>query len=509
MAYSEEYVPLAPASDTLSPLPTGHRNGLIAVAVCGMVSFVSTTTLVLFLTYKLVTWHLRTPKRIYDNHQTAANDLSLGLAQRNYGMSKKAIPEVDNEERRRRQKAGRGPPNQFLILVYNLFFADMHQATAFMLNIPWVQNNKITVGIPTCWAQGWFVSTGDLSASCFICAIAIHTYLTVVKGYKPPQWALYLAIIGLWVFIYVMAIVGVASTNNGRGAGGFYVRAAAWCWINVKYESLRLWLHYIWIFLSFLMTSILYMLIFLFLHRKKAFSQPLSHSRPSASTRSGTNNTISHTNPSGHHPTFLIYPIIYILCTAPLALGRVFTMSGRDVSIAYFCLSGAMIASNGWLDVLLFSTTRHSIIFNAPLDSEDTGLETFAFMRTPHWRRYGNMVWVQGGAHSGNDEVGQQRKGRRKAVWGLSRLGELIGWDGRDGRSNGNSCWVGGTGNGSQESLRGITRATETGIQMDTVTTVVVEVEQGDSKSRPREPSAHSIDSSEKGPAHRTNSLRL
>ncbi|KAG4219640.1 hypothetical protein PC116_g31881 [Phytophthora cactorum] len=193
-----------------------------------MVSFVSTSTLVLFLTYKLVTWHLRTPKRIDDGHQTAANDLSLGLAQRNYGMSKKAIPEADNEEQQRRQKAGRGPPNQFLILVYNLFFADMHQATAFMLNIPWIQNNEITVGIPTCWAQGWFVSTGDLSASCFICAIAIHTYLTVVRGYKPPQWALYLAIIGLWVFIYIMAIVGVAATNNGRGVGGFYVRAAAW-----------------------------------------------------------------------------------------------------------------------------------------------------------------------------------------------------------------------------------------------------------------------------------------
>ncbi|KAI1643227.1 G protein-coupled glucose receptor regulating Gpa2-domain-containing protein [Daldinia loculata] len=509
MAYNEDYGPLAPACDTLSPLPNGHRNGLIAVAVCGIVSFITTSTLFLFLTYKLVTWHLWTPEGIDQGHQTPANDLSLGLAQRNFGLSKKAIPQGHDEQRRRRQAAGRGPPNQFLVLVYNLFFADMHQATAFMLNIPWIQNNEITVGVPTCWAQGWFVSTGDLSASCFICAIAIHTYLTVVRGYKPPQWALYLAIIGLWVFIYVMSFAGVAATNNGRGAGGFYVRAAAWCWINDRFESLRLWLHYIWIFLSFIMTSILYSLIFFFLHQKRAFSQPLSHSRPSASTRSDTNNTSTQTNPSGHHPTFLIYPVIYILCTAPLALGRVVSMSGTEVSIAYFCLAGTMIASNGWLDVLLFSTTRHSIIFNAPLDSEDTGLETFTFMRTPHWRQYGNMVWVQGGAHTGNGEDGRQGRGRRRAVWGLGRLGELIGWDGRDGRSkNGNSRWVGGPGSGSQESLRGITRAAEAGIQMDTVTTVVVEVEQ-DSKTRSREPSAHSIDSSEKVHEQRAGSLRL
>ncbi|KAF3055704.1 hypothetical protein GL218_06806 [Daldinia childiae] len=510
MAYNEDYGPLAPASDTLSPLPSGHRNGLIAVAVCGMVSFVTTSTLFLFLTYKLVTWHLGNPKGIDEDHQTPANDLSLGLAQRNFGSSKKAIPQGHDEERRRRQAVGRGPPNQFLVLVYNLFFADMHQATAFMLNIPWIRKNEITVGVPTCWAQGWFVSTGDLSASCFICAIAIHTYLTVVRGYKPPQWALYLAIVGLWVFIYVMAIVGVAATNDGKGAGGFYVRAAAWCWINVRFESLRLWLHYIWIFLSFIMTSILYSLIFFSLHQKRAFSQPLSHSRPSASTRSDTNNTSTQTNPSGHHPAFLVYPVIYILCTAPLALGRVVSMSGTEVSIAYFCLAGTMIASNGWLDVLLFSTTRHSIIFNAPLDSEDTGLETFAFMRTPHWRQYGNMIWVQGGAHTSNGEDGRQGRGRRRAVWGLGRLGELIGWDGRDGRSkNSSSRWVGGPGSGSQESLRGITRAAEAGIQMDTVTTVVVEVEQEHSKTRSREPSAHSIDSSEKVHEQRAGSLRL
>ncbi|KAI1390424.1 G protein-coupled glucose receptor regulating Gpa2-domain-containing protein [Hypoxylon trugodes] len=507
MTYTDDYGPLDPISDTLSPLAASHRNGLIAVAVCGMISFVTTSTLFLYLTYKLITWHVRTPKAEDDGHQTPANDLSLGLAQRNFGLTKKTILQEQEGNAPRKQRHGRGPPNQFLVLVYNLFFADMHQSTAFMLNIPWIQRNEITVSNPTCWAQGWFVSTGDLSASCFICAIAIHTYLTVVKGYKPPHWALYLAITGLWVFIYVMAIVGVAATNNGRGAGGFYVRAAAWCWVNVRFENLRLWLHYFWIFLSFLVTSVLYLLIFMFLQKQKTFSQPLSHSRSSASARPDANGK-SGRNTSGHHPAFLIYPVIYILCTAPLALGRVVTMSGRDVSIAYFCLAGAMIASNGWLDVLLFSTTRHSIIFNASPDSENTGLETFAFMRTPHWRQYGNMVWVQGGAQTSNGEDEGRTRERRRAAGGLDRIGQLIGWGGRDGRSI-TGRWMGGQGSGSQESLRGTTAAAETGIQMDTVTTVVVEIEQGNAKTRSREPSAHSIDSSEKVLAHRAGSLRL
>jgi hypothetical protein len=47
----------------------------------------------------------------------------------------------------------------------------------------------------------------------------------------------------------------------------------------------------------------------------------------------------------------------------------------------------------GWLNVLLWSTT---IIFIGDHDIRETGLEKFAFLRTPQ-RVYGNMVMVQGG----------------------------------------------------------------------------------------------------------------
>ncbi|KAI1097321.1 hypothetical protein F4804DRAFT_347282 [Jackrogersella minutella] len=168
----------------------------LSPSLSGVVSFVLTSTLFVYLTYKLIAWRLGTTEGGEDCHQTPANDLSLGLAQKNFGLSMKDIPQGHEENAQRRQKLGRRRPNQFLIIVYNLLFADMHQATAFMLNIPWIKNNKITV---------------DLSASCVICVIAIHTYFDVVKGYKPPHWVLYIAIIG----------------SNGKGAGGFYVRAAA------------------------------------------------------------------------------------------------------------------------------------------------------------------------------------------------------------------------------------------------------------------------------------------
>ncbi|ETS88279.1 hypothetical protein PFICI_02107 [Pestalotiopsis fici W106-1] len=465
---------LATSSDTLSPLPSSHRDGLIAVTVFGFLSFIATTTLFIYLTFKLIRWHLQKPAaRIQtERPQVQTTDLSLGLSQSHFAQSKAdtdaaAQPDVTVISTERHVPH----LNQFLLLVYNLLFAEMHQSTAFLLNVSWTTSNGVWVGTPACWAQGWFISTGDLAASVFITAIAVHTYLTVVKGYQPPQRLLLATIAFLWFFVYALGILGVLITNNGRDAGGLYVRAVAWCWMNVKYEKLRLWLHYFWIFLSLGLTSGIYILIFLSLRRDSTHRS--SDNREQG--RRQPNNSTGRA--AGSHPGFLVYPIIYALCTAPLALFRVATMSGRDVSVGMFCFAAAMIASNGWLDVLLFSWTRSSIIFAPSPDAMDTGLDTFAFMRTPHTRRFGNMVWVQGGSRGESNDRGG----------GWWRIGGERTHQRAKSKSN---RWPGGLGSVSQESLRG---AANNEIQMDTVTSVVVEI---DIANKEQAQSAHS---SEKG----------
>ena len=167
------------ASSTLSPLPDVLSHGLVAVSTFGLLSFFCSTSLFFYLTYRLVSW-----------------------------------------QRRSRSKE---PLNQFLVLIYNLLLADIQQALAFLLNISALKNNAILVGTPTCFAQGWFVSTGDLASSVFICAIALHTFFGVVREYRLPTTAFYCCIFGAWVFIYIMAALG--PILHGRG---FYVRASAW-----------------------------------------------------------------------------------------------------------------------------------------------------------------------------------------------------------------------------------------------------------------------------------------
>jgi hypothetical protein len=132
----------------------------------------------------------------------------------------------------RRKSGSRAPINQFLVLIYNLVLADIQQAIAFLLNVSSLRHDAVESGTRTCWAQGWFVSTGDLASSVWIFAIAVHTFLGVVRGYRLPSTQFYSVIAVLWTFVYAMAIIGAAMHPND-----IYTRADAW--VCALYSILR------------------------------------------------------------------------------------------------------------------------------------------------------------------------------------------------------------------------------------------------------------------------------
>lgn len=275
------------------------------------------------------------------------------------------------------------------------------------------------------------------------------------------------------------------------------------CWFNSAYQDLRLTLHYLWIFIALAFTTIIYLVIYFHLHfhRKhsptcclasgSAHSLPGEHyPNPDPNRKGGSIASSVPVSPrsaitdmsikrlpaipeSARHPTFLLYPLIYVLCTFPLAAGRIASMAGHNVSLGYFCFAGSMIASAGWLDVALYSTTRRSIVFSGEAPpSQDTGLETFAFMRTPAGRQFGNVVYVSGGAEPGEK--------RRWAGWnGKVMRGAKLATLSRPGTG---SASVVGSRNASKEALgsmkgfgMGAGEVMGMAIQCETVTTVVIE----------------------------------
>ncbi|KLU85419.1 hypothetical protein MAPG_04445 [Magnaporthiopsis poae ATCC 64411] len=524
---------LAPESGSLIGLPTVHRDGLIGVTVVAGLSFFVTTALFIHLTIKLVQWHVRRRRRRTDPHDadgTTGVDLTLGLAPKHFqrradgrlGVPKTGDSRSENgaglasffqdrshhnaqrpvpDERPPPPPPPADEPNQFVVLLYNLLLADMHQSMAFLLNGAWLVQDSIDVGTSTCWAQGWFVSTGDLAASLFITAIAVHTYVVAIQGWKPSQRAVILTCTAIWAFNYLMVLIGILATKNGASGGGFYVRAAAWCWINKEYDDVRLLTHYLFIFMSLASTTFIYSIIFLRLTKRSLEIDPSLSTAEDATASDVLSKNTSRALRGGYSWGFLSYPVIYLILTSPLAIGRILTMTNIDVSIVYFCTSGALIAANGLLDVLMWGFTRRDVVFGDGIEAANAlGLETFSFMRTPQDRKYGNMIWVQGaGAANRSSKVDKLQSadgtyGLRRWSWwsGLGGSGWVPQWgraagggvDSSDGRTRRGGIRPHRAQRSiSQESLRGAAGRASNGerslgvIQMDLVTTVVIETD--------------------------------
>ena len=315
---------------TLTPL-SDHgtlQRGLIAVTVLGFLSFIASITLFLRLAYKLITWTRKTKSRT----------------------------------------------NQFLILIFNLVLADIQQSVAFLLNAQWLRDNAITISTSTCWAQGWFVSTGDLGSGLFTLAIAMHSFLDIVCNYRLGNKAFLGTIAALWTFDYALAIIGI-----GMHPTNFYSRAGAWCWIDTKYTNERLWLHYFWVIIAEFGTVTSYVLVLLILWKRV---------RESFYT---TSSTEIRARSAGK--LIVAYPIVYVVCTLPLVKARLTSMAGHSVSFLELTVAGSMITSCGWLDVLLYSLTRRALLFGPDIaDEHARALDTF---RLRPDQQYGTTTFIE------------------------------------------------------------------------------------------------------------------
>jgi hypothetical protein len=236
------------SSMTIKPLPPVLKHGLAAVSVFAFMSWASALSLFVYLTYKLLKWQLRPffEKEVKDSTpepQSPAysmTDVNGFLVPESYLCPQKEPQPPERPRPGFWQLLFQTRPNQFLVLIYCLLFADIQQALAFLLNVAWLTRDAVDVGTAVCWVQGWFVSVGDLASSVFITAIAIHTYMGVVKGYRLPGLVFYPTVLSLWLFVYGNALLGVIITENGAGVGGLYVRAGAWVSTSPPYIFVNL-----------------------------------------------------------------------------------------------------------------------------------------------------------------------------------------------------------------------------------------------------------------------------
>ncbi|KAH8593401.1 G protein-coupled glucose receptor regulating Gpa2-domain-containing protein [Bisporella sp. PMI_857] len=317
---------------SLSPIPGSMKNGIIALCTFALLSCIATLSLLGYLTYRFIT-----------------------------------------------ERNGRRSPlhkNQYMLLIYSLLLADLQCDLGFFLDVQWLYHNQILAPSAGCYVQAWLINFGDLGSACFVFAIACHTFINVVFGYRTSLRSVCIAIVTLWILAAVISLVPVAMHPKD-----IFTTVGNWCSISSKYNPYRLWFHYLWVFIAEALVIIMYLTTFIVVRRRLATVMSQLGHHPNTGSGTGVRNKstlTAQTKVSRATMYMILYPLIYVLTTLPLAAGRISAMVGKPPTLKYLIVSGTFMSCGGFCNVVLYSASRRIFLKeNRDGSGEGTGLSAY------------------------------------------------------------------------------------------------------------------------------------
>jgi len=244
----------------------------------------------------------------------------------------------------------------------SLLICDIIQATGSLMNIRWYANMAV-VYEPYCTTQGAIKQLADVSNAAWTFIIALHTFFVVCLRWNPHKWSLWATLISGWSLTFLIVGLGPAAMYKPE-FGAFYGISGYWCWIGNNYPAERITLDYMWLFMSALLTFVMYSLVFLVLRGNvtiRGWRVGVHFHRDSSVTGGVDDETISIAR------QMLLYPIAYTILILPIAFARFVEWSGGAVPAGATFFSDSVFLLSGVVNVTLFVFTRrvlpeHSVL---------------------------------------------------------------------------------------------------------------------------------------------------
>ncbi|GAA5827459.1 hypothetical protein JCM11251_003820 [Rhodosporidiobolus azoricus] len=308
--------PSSTPSPTWIPFSTSHvRGGTLAVSISALVSVLCVLTLALYSLVLLRRHRKRTP-----------------------------------QERLQMDANGGGRAIKFLtsghgVLLGSLLLGDLIESSGFMLSFGWIARGGLpssSTRNPYCTAQGVIIQLGDLGSAFSSLVICVNLFLILVFQIHTSKKVL-LGVLGVqWTIIAIMTLIGpVALERDGMP---FFASTGGWCWIGGSYQSERLTLRYLWVFIVALTGIVLYAIMACKIWRQR---------------RAVGNEALSGT--AGVAKVMMLYPSVYVACILPLACHRIAAMTGRRWSTNSLLAAGTIFTLSGTANCLVYAFTRRIV----------------------------------------------------------------------------------------------------------------------------------------------------
>jgi len=241
------------------------------------------------------------------------------------------------------------------LLMFSLLFADVIQAIGGIQNLKWIRDGVAVEG-SFCTAQGIIKNIGETGVALSTFAIAVYTLVgvfskNIISSMKVTLGVLFV----IWAFILI--IVTIPNVTNHR----YQSPVPHWCWIGKNYVQWRLLAEYIWIWVAFLSSIAIYILLYLWMRGNIALGEQTWWR---CSFRRMKEADPTTRNIRRRSLVMLAYPMVYAVIAIPLSVVRwlgfteeiktgVNSTRAED-NFAVLALFGL----SGFLNVILLLTTR-------------------------------------------------------------------------------------------------------------------------------------------------------
>jgi len=163
-------------------------------------------------------------------------------------------------------------------------------------------------------------------------------------------------LVGANTIIVLLVCLGPAALDS-KIRGPFYGISGYWCWITDEYKSERITMDYMIMFLSAILSFILYTLVFLRM-RGNIVVNGLHIRFRLAKSESRRGKLYAQSYALKIARQMLLYPVAYTIVILPIAAARFCEWSGRDVPFTVTIFSDVVFLLSGVVNVLLFCATR-------------------------------------------------------------------------------------------------------------------------------------------------------
>lgn len=209
----------------------------------------------------------------------------------------------------------------------------------------------------------------QVGAAMFSFVIAIHTFSLLFLRRQWSDRTCYIILIVSWASLVLEMSIENFVLAKPKTKGPYYGVAGYWCWITAAYSTERYATSYLFIFISAVVSFILYLLVFFRLRGNISVSAGFKldfHRRPKVRFGRTSNGTYvltddrrveSHFTRVAKH--MLWYPLVYAILVVPQATARFCSFAGQPVPFPVTIVTTAVFLLHGFVNTMLFCTTRN------------------------------------------------------------------------------------------------------------------------------------------------------